>query len=139
MIVSCSDEIRTKEQIYKTVKKHDPKAKIILPKSMDEGIKCTDYGPGCLAGHTVQVMGLEMIFVEFEKMEQARKVAVAIDAYYIFNWVLDDVIGEPILEKFVKDVFKAVNAREELKAKKKKESSQLSSEIKNTGIAGSFD
>lgn len=101
--------------MFKRAKKADPKAKILLPKTMGDGIKCEDYGVGCIAGHTVLIKGLEMIAVEFEKPEQAKLAAVVVDGYYFKNWLLDDVNGEPVLEKFVKKTYDAILARDELK------------------------
>ena len=81
--------------------KADPTAALILPKSMSEGISCTDYTQGCIGGHTVKVKGLNFIAVEFDNTKNAKKAAKKIKGYYTRNWVLDDVAGEPILERFV--------------------------------------
>lgn len=118
-IFSCSEDKITKEQMFQKTIKHDSTAKILLPKTMEDGIKCSDYGEGCIAGHNVLVLGLEMIVVEYDSSENAKKAAMVIDAYYVKNWLFDDVYGEPVLEKFAKKAYDAIRARDELKKSSK--------------------
>lgn len=103
---SCSEtkELKyTKEELYFKAIKADPSVSFVLPKSITEGIQCTDYSEGCVAGHTVKVQNLEMIAVEFMTEEQAIYAAKKYRGYYVRNWLFDDVTGEPILEKFVSE------------------------------------
>ncbi len=97
--------------MYQIAIASDPNFQIVLPKDISSGIPCSDYGLGCLGAFEVKHRELSMIFVEFDTHENAVKVGQAINSYIIKNWVLDDVTGEPILEEFVKDAFKAVPAK----------------------------
>ncbi len=79
----------------------DATTTFILPRSMEEGVHCTDYPEGCMSAHTVQVQNLNFIGVEFLTEEQAKFAAKKLRGYYSRNWLFDDVTGEPTLEKFV--------------------------------------
>ena len=85
----------------------DPNFDLVLPKDLNSGIQCSDYGPGCIGGVTGKVKGVEFIAVEFMNEDQAWSEARKINQYWVKNWVLDDVKGEPIIEEFVKKAFKA--------------------------------
>lgn len=99
---SCTKELKyTKEELLELGQKKEPDARFLLPKSVTEGVNCADYTAGCISGHTMKVLGLEMILVEFETEEAAIAAAKKFRGYYVRNWLLDDVSGEPILEKFV--------------------------------------
>jgi peptide deformylase len=105
---SCTKELKyTKEELYRIATKADPSVSFVLPKSITEGISCADYGEGCLSGHTVSVKNLELIAVEYMTEEQAKFAAIKYRGYYVRNWLLDDVTGEPILEKFVSEKLQA--------------------------------
>lgn len=105
---ACSnDEIYTRENLYNMGTKVDPNLKIVLPKDLASGVKCSNYGEGCIRGFEVQHRELSMIFVEYEKPEQAQKFAETVNAYVTRNWLIDDVYGEPVLEDFVKKALKA--------------------------------
>ena len=79
----------------------DPTVSLILPKSMSDGVSCSDYTPSCLSAHIVQVKGLELIAVEFISQDEAIHAAKKFRGYYFLNWMFDDVAGEPVLEQFV--------------------------------------
>ncbi len=102
--ISCKEKepIYTKEELYNLAKEHDSNMAFILPKNMQEGIKCEDYTEGCLSGHTVKIRGLEMIGVEFSTHQQAKDAAKKFRGYQLRNWMFDDVSGEPLLEDFMK-------------------------------------
>lgn len=101
LIASCTKELKyTKEQIYDLAKAADASTTFIMPRSMSEGVNCTDYPEGCISAHTVQVRQLSFIGVEFANEEQAIFAAKKVRGYYLRNWLLDDVTGEPILEEF---------------------------------------
>lgn len=87
--------------------KEDPNAELIIPEHIDKGIKCSDYGPGCLSGRMAKVMMVTLVALEFETMAFARQEAYRIDQFYSKNWVFDDVTDEPILEDFVRKVYNA--------------------------------
>ena len=105
---SCTKEVRyTKEDLLAKAQAGEPSVQLILPKSINEGISCTNYTEGCVSGHTVKVKGLELIAIEFQTEEQAKYGAKKIRGFYTKNWVFDDVTGEPILEEFVSRVLDA--------------------------------
>lgn len=81
-------------------RKQDPSVTLVLPRSISEGIHCSEYSEGCLSGHTVKVRGLDLIAVEFDTEEQAKYAAKKYRGFYLRNWLLDDVTGEPVLEEF---------------------------------------
>jgi hypothetical protein len=102
LFVSCTKELKySKEQLLEMAKTADATTTFILPRSMEEGIHCTDYTEGCLSAHIVQVQKLNFIGVEFLTEEQAKFAAKKFRGYYSRNWLFDDVTGEPTLEKFV--------------------------------------
>jgi hypothetical protein len=102
LFLACNKELKhSKEELYKTIVKADPTAALILPKSMSDGINCANYTNGCIGGHTIRVKGMEFIAVEFDNTKNAKTAAKKIKGYYTRNWVLDDITGEPILERFV--------------------------------------
>ena len=74
---------------------------------MTEGVSCTDYTDGCMSAHIVQIQKLDLIAVEFMTEEQAKFAAKTVRGYYVKNWLLDDVTGEPALEKFVVEALEA--------------------------------
>lgn len=105
---SCTKELKyTKEELLAKAQAADASVTVILPKSMAEGVSCTDYAEGCMAAHIVRVQGLEMIAVEFMTEAQAIYAAKKIKGYYARNWVFDDVAREPVLERFVEKALEA--------------------------------
>ncbi|MFZ4715693.1 MAG: hypothetical protein ACOYL6_18360 [Bacteriovoracaceae bacterium] len=108
-VSSCSKPITIpRDQLYKLTVAKDPEAHLVIP-GLGQGVKCTDYGPGCVGAHTVALKRVEMIAVEYDTEESAIKDAVRLNAYYIKNWIFDDVTDEPVLEKFVIEAYGAVN------------------------------
>lgn len=105
---SCTKEVKySKEHLLSLAQAGDPSVTVILPRSMAEGVNCSEYTDGCLSAHIVKVKGLELIAVEFESQEDAVFAAKKYRALYTHNWIFDDVTGEPILEKFVMEKLKA--------------------------------
>lgn len=108
LFASCTKELKySKEELYTKAKNADSTTTFILPKSMTEGVSCGDYAEGCMSAHIVQVQKLDFIAVEFMTTEQAKFAAKKVRGYYVRNWVLDDVAGEPLLEKFVEQSLEA--------------------------------
>lgn len=107
-LASCTKELKySKEQLYSRALKADSSVSFVLPKTMREGIHCTDYPEGCVAGHMVQMRKLDFIAVEFMTEDQAKFAAKKVRGYYVRNWLFDDVTGEPILERFVTESLEA--------------------------------
>ncbi|MCM2349772.1 MAG: hypothetical protein NDI69_07110 [Bacteriovoracaceae bacterium] len=105
---SCTKEVKySKEALFKKAQDAEPSVTVILPKNLAEGIHCSEYSEGCLAGHTVRVKNLDMIAVEFNTEAEAIYAAKKFRGYYFKNWLFDDVTGEPELEKFVVEILQA--------------------------------
>ena len=106
--LSCNkEEVYSKEALLKLAQAADPSVTLILPRSMTDGVHCTDYPEGCLSAHIVRVKQLDLIAVEFFSQKDAIYAAKKVRGYYLRNWLLDDVKGEPLLEKFVTEKLKA--------------------------------
>lgn len=105
---SCTKEVKyTKEALYAKAVAADPSTTFILPKSINEGVSCTEYTEGCVSAHIVKIQNLEIIAVEFMTEADAMFAAKKFRGYYTRNWLLDDVTGEPVLEKFVVEKLEA--------------------------------
>lgn len=105
---SCTKEVKyTKEELLAKAKAADPSTELLLPKGLTGGVSCADYSEGCVSAHTVKVQNLELIAVEFMSEKDALYAAKKFRGYYLRNWFLDDVTGEPILEKFVTESLEA--------------------------------
>jgi hypothetical protein len=112
---SCSDKnFYEKTDIWHMAVKVEPNVELILPESMDAGIKCSEYGSGCVSAYKLQVRMVQLIVVQFKTEESATAVAKRIEQYHVANWVFDDVRGEPVLEDFVKSAFGAIKAEKQL-------------------------
>lgn len=108
LFASCTKEVRyTKEALFAKAKEADSSTTFILPRSMTEGVSCGDYTEGCISAHIVQIQKLDLIAVEFMTEAQAKFAAKSVRGYYVKNWLLDDVAGEPFLEKFVVEKLEA--------------------------------
>lgn len=108
LAASCTKEVKyTKEALLAKAQEADPSVTVVLPRSISEGVQCTDYSEGCLSAHIVKIQNLEMIAVEFTKESEALFAAKKYRGYYLRNWLLDDVTGEPVLEKFVVEKLEA--------------------------------
>ncbi|EQC43780.1 hypothetical protein [Bacteriovorax sp. Seq25_V] len=80
-----------------------------------KSVKCSSYGEGCIEGSPkrFKVRLVEMIVAQYHTKKGACLAALKIDQYYVRNWLLDDVKGEPVLESFVKEVYDAKNPQSE--------------------------
>lgn len=104
---ACKEEVKfSKEDLYAKAKAIDATTTFILPKGISDGPSCADYAEGCLATHIVQIQKLDLIAVEYPSEEQAKYAAKKVDGYFVGNWMLDDVTGEPTLMRFA-DLLKA--------------------------------
>ena len=110
---SCTKEVKySKETLLAKAQAIDPSITVILPKSMAAGVTCAEYSEGCLSAHIVRVKNLDLIAVEFMSQGEALLAAKKYRGYYTHNWLLDDVTGEPVLEKFVTEHLEAKKPEE---------------------------
>lgn len=105
---SCTKQVKySKEALLAKAQAVDPTITVILPKTMAEGVTCAEYSEGCLSAHIVKIKQLDLIAVEFMSEGEAKLAAKKFRGYYTRNWMLDDVSGEPVLEKFVAEHLEA--------------------------------
>ncbi len=91
----------------------DPDLKVIIPSDISETlVHCSDYTPSCRYGLKVIVKNVQLKALFYEQQSDALKAGLRIKGYVSRNWVLDDVAGEPILERFVEKYLKAKKASE---------------------------
>jgi hypothetical protein len=108
LAASCTKELKyTKEALLKKAQAVDPSVTVVLPRTMAEGVTCSEYSAGCQSAHIVRIKQLDLIAVEFTSEAEALYAAKKFKGYYVRNWLLDDVRGEPILEQFVTKHLKA--------------------------------
>ena len=104
---ACTKKLPTysREEMYGLVKNGDPSVFVYI--SEDKKVNCYEYKPVCNVGFTAKVIGLDMIFLQYDTVEDAKKAAAWLGSYHVRNWVLDDVKAEPLLEKFAKEKLSA--------------------------------
>lgn len=93
----------------------DPKLRLMVPQiSGEKRVVCDDYGPasGCLVVIYGEVRTLRFAIIKFQTQKQARKMAWAMKEWWFDDYVFDGVTGEPVLENFVKEVYKAKKVKE---------------------------
>lgn len=108
--VSCTKKevIYSKEDMIGMVPKEGPeKMEILLARNLNDVIPCSDYGAGCLSAHRLRVKNLDFIAIEFNDGEQAMLAAQRIRGWTVSNWLFDDVEGEPVLERWLVEHYKA--------------------------------
>lgn len=87
-----------------------PKLRLMVAKIAGEKrIICDDYGlaSGCLVVIYGEVRTLRFAITKFKSVKQAQKMAWALKEWWFDDYVFDGVAGEPVLENFVKEVYKA--------------------------------
>ena len=113
LLISCTASegpTYSRGEMMEMATKGDPNISVVAPKSISHAtVQCSDYTPRCRYGYRIIVKNLEMAVLFYEKPSDALKAAKRIRGYTARNWVLDDVRGEPVLERFVK---KYLNAKE---------------------------
>ena len=92
-----------------------------IPKEEGE-IKFTDYAQGAnhLESKGLVFKRLSFFAISFETVEQARLEALRLNQYYSRNWLFDRVQGEPVLEDYVIETFKATNPKRQIQRVPKK-------------------
>jgi hypothetical protein len=93
--------------------KFDPKVEEVRVTDPSKSLNCSMFPEGCIANSPkrFKVRLVEMIVVQYHSNSGACEAAKRLDQYYIRNWLFDDVKGEPVLEDFVKKVYKAENPK----------------------------
>lgn len=115
LLIGCSDNNKyDKVELYKIATKVDPDVKLVLPRDLASGVTCQNYGEGCVRAVMVEHIGLVMIFVEYEDHEAAVKFGKSINSFVIRNWIVDDAVGEPVLEKFITTAFKEAKLAQDI-------------------------
>jgi hypothetical protein len=112
LLTSCFKEERptyTRGEFLKMAKEGEPELHVITPGSISEAlVSCSDYTPACRYGYQVIVRKVRMIVLFYENPADAIVAAKRIRGYYSRNWVLDEVRGEPVLERYA---IKHLNAK----------------------------
>ncbi|MFP5457261.1 MAG: hypothetical protein ACLGG7_00885 [Bacteriovoracia bacterium] len=107
---ACSKKevLYSKEQMF-GLAPHEgtDRVEIVLARSINDAVPCSNYGEGCLSAHTLKTRGLGFIAVEFNSSAAAEASARRIYGYTYHNWLFDDVDGEPLLEDWVVTYFQA--------------------------------
>ncbi len=129
ILLCCTKNSYTKKEIWEMAKEEDPKLQLILPSDQFPAVNCIDYKFDCMYGMRVIVLGIHMIVVRFETEKGARDASLRLDAYYKYNWLFDEVTGEPVLEDFVKKVFDAKRPRLDYKIPKGIDKKEIGSKI----------
>lgn len=93
------------------------KVDVVLARDINDAVPCADYGDGCLSAHRFRTRDLNFIAVEFETPGQAENAAKKIYAWTARNWLLDDVDGEPLLERWASEHLKATSHNPQKKNK----------------------
>lgn len=114
--VSCMDEDAvpnySNKEFLEMGKIGDPDLKVIVPAGITEiVVDCYEYTPACRYGLKVIVKDLTLKALFYDDQESALKAAKRIKGYVSRNWVLDDVVGEPILERYVEKYLLATRAK----------------------------
>ena len=63
------------------------------------------YDAGCKAVYKLRIRQMDAVFVEFMEEKQAQANAEKLNGYWYYNWLIDDVVGEPILEGIIKKAY----------------------------------
>ncbi|MEE2743209.1 MAG: hypothetical protein VYD54_04825 [Bdellovibrionota bacterium] len=108
-----------KESQFEEAEKKDPKFKFLLADAIGAGPTCKNYDepPGCISVHMVWARKVEFRIIEFDKEENAILFARRLRTFYKFNWVFDEVVGEPVVESAIKQAFGAKMVEMDIKEK----------------------
>ena len=113
LLSSCTKNLKyTSSDMWKMVQKKDPSIELLLLSDPAKRVLCENYQvSGCIvgSGKRIQVRMVELMAMEFDSEENARKAALSYDQYYARNWFFDEGKGEPVLENFIKEVYDAKN------------------------------
>lgn len=112
---SCSKEVKySASDMWGMAYKKDPTIELLIITDPKKRVLCENYNvTGCIpgSGKRIKVRLVELMAMEFDTEENARKAAISYDQYYAKNWFFDEVKGEPVLESFIKEVYNAKNPK----------------------------
>ena len=101
------------QEFEEMAKQGDPDLEVVIPKSISEQlVDCSEYTPPCRYGIIVIIKKIKMRPLYYDDQKKALEAAKRIRGYVARNWVLDDVTGEPVLERFVVKYLNAKKASE---------------------------
>jgi hypothetical protein len=114
LLLSCEKELPpnyTNVEFLKMGRVGDPQLKLITPSDISQTlVDCNDYTPSCEYGLKVVVKNVTFKALNYKNQLDAKEAATRMKGYVARNWVLDEVSGEPILERFVVKYLKAKKA-----------------------------
>lgn len=110
LLLSCNEpeEYISAEELLSMGKAQSPDFIYVVPPGI--GVKlvdCEQYKPRCEVGYKVRVKLLEFNALMYKNHSDAMTSAKTFSGYQRANWAFDYVVGEPIIERFVENVFKA--------------------------------
>lgn len=122
VFVGCSKKETPKDPIYTAEEFMKLAHETHETHEKGQTLNLSDYSSGIIAKDSVALVYERLTFfaVEFETVEQARNEALRLNQYHARNWLLDRVEGEPILEDYVIETFKAVNPKRKIQRTPKK-------------------
>lgn len=93
-----------------------------LNKEKSDTPQFSDYSPGVnrLESKSLIYKRLAFFAISFENEDQARSEAMRLNQYYARNWLFDRIQGEPVLEDYVIEAFKAINPNKKIQRVPKK-------------------
>ncbi|MBP9681255.1 MAG: hypothetical protein KBD76_07610 [Bacteriovorax sp.] len=118
----CSKKSQIPVEKY-TVEEFDALASgATLNKEKSDTPQFADYSPGVnrLESKSLVYKRLAFFAIAFDSAEQAREEAMRLNQYYARNWLFDRVQGEPVLEDYVIETFKAINPNKKIQRIPKK-------------------
>jgi hypothetical protein len=107
---SCSNQNEINlinQEIIDMALKVDPTVALILPDNDYPAIDCKGYGEGCQFGLRFKYKSLYYLAIKYDNNVLAKRGAKKIKGLFYYNWVFDDVVDEPVLEKFIEKVYQA--------------------------------
>lgn len=129
LIALCFIQLACSKKVEKVELRYTPEEFMTLAHetslSTEKGegeIKFSDYSPGVnrLDSRALVYKRLSFFAIEFETVDQARSEALRLNQYYSRNWLFDRVEGEPVLEDYVIETFKATNPKRQIQRVPKK-------------------
>ena len=115
LFTSCSKEASYGAMdMYMMAYEFDKTIEEVRVTDPSQSLRCEMYPPGCVDGSAkrFKVRLVDLVVVQFHTAKKACLAAKKLNQFYIRNWLLDDVKGEPVLESFVKEVYKAKNPKD---------------------------